>query len=152
MGTFNSSHVGKRLQTADKCQAISLAMNSTAVVSFRRNSVFVDYAQVGWGQVCLPGFPLSCSTAWSRSASSLGALQRMYACMHACSMHACMHACMHTQVERSRALHCAVVRCDLVLHQAFRMRHLRNKDFGGEVRHGVTSGVSRKTSVSLHRF
>ena len=44
--------------------------------------------------------------------------------------------------------HCAEVRRDMVLHQAFRARHLRTTGFGGEVRHGVTSGVSRETSLN----
>ena len=51
----------------------------------------------------------------------------------------------------------AAVRCDMVLHQAFRARYVRNNGIGGEVRHGVTSGVSRETSLNrcvtphLHR-
>ena len=36
----------------------------------------------------------------------------------------------------------------MVLHRAFRARHLRKNGFGGELRHGsITSGVSRETSV-----
>ena len=38
----------------------------------------------------------------------------------------------------------------VVLHQAFRARHVRTSGIGGEVRHGVTSGASRKTSVNKH--
>ena len=34
----------------------------------------------------------------------------------------------------------------MVLHEAFRARRERKTDIGGEARHGVTSGVSRKTS------
>ena len=33
----------------------------------------------------------------------------------------------------------AAVRCDMVLHQAFRARRARQNGIGGEVRHGVTS-------------
>ena len=43
-------------------------------------------------------------------------------------------------------LHPAAVRCDMVLHRVFRARCLRTNVSGGEVRHGVTSGVSRETS------
>ena len=45
----------------------------------------------------------------------------------------------------------------MVLHQAFRARPVRNKGIGGEVQHGVTSGVSCETSLNkcvtphLHR-
>ena len=39
----------------------------------------------------------------------------------------------------------------MVSHQAFRPRHLRKTGFDGEVRHGVTSGVSRETSLN-HAF
>jgi hypothetical protein len=42
----------------------------------------------------------------------------------------------------------AAVRCDMVLHRAFRARHPLKNGFGGEVRHGVTSSVSRETSVT----
>ena len=52
----------------------------------------------------------------------------------ACSVSAC---CQH-------ALHPASVRCDMVLHKAFRARRLPTKSIGGEVRHGVTSDVSRE--------
>ena len=51
----------------------------------------------------------------------------------------------------------AAVRCDMVLHRAFRPRHVRKDGIGGEVRHGVTSGVSCETSANnyvtphLHR-
>ena len=37
-----------------------------------------------------------------------------------------------------KVVHCAAVRCDMVLHRAFRARILRKTGFGGEVRHGVT--------------
>ena len=55
-------------------------------------------------------------------------------------------------------LHPAVVRCDMVLHQAFRARHVRKTGIGCEVRYGVTSGVSCETSLNkyatphLHRL
>ena len=42
----------------------------------------------------------------------------------------------------------AAVRRDMVLHQAFRARHERKSGIGGEVRHGVTSGVSSETSLN----
>ena len=35
----------------------------------------------------------------------------------------------------------AAVRCDMVLHQAFRARHVRKHGISGKARHGVTSGV-----------
>ena len=41
-------------------------------------------------------------------------------------------------------------RCDMVLHQAFRARHVHKSGIGGEVRHGVTSGVSCETSLNKH--
>ena len=44
----------------------------------------------------------------------------------------------------------AAVRCDIVLHQAFRARSVRRNGIGGEVRHGVTSGVSRETSFNTN--
>ena len=44
-----------------------------------------------------------------------------------------------------RDLRPAAVRCDMVLHQAFRARHVRQNSIGGEVQHGVTSGVSCET-------
>ena len=40
----------------------------------------------------------------------------------------------------------AAVRCDMVLHQSFRAGHVRKDGIGGEVRHGVTSGVWCETS------
>ena len=43
-------------------------------------------------------------------------------------------------------IHSVAERCDMVLPHAFRARHLRNTGFGSEVRHGVTSSVSRETS------
>ena len=43
----------------------------------------------------------------------------------------------------------AAVRCDMVLHQAFRARLARKSGIGGEVRHGVTSGVSCETSLNM---
>ena len=56
-----------------------------------------------------------------------------------------------TRVVKQRAkVHPAAVRCDMVLHQAFRARHVRKTGIGGEVRHGVTSGVSRETSSNKH--
>ena len=36
----------------------------------------------------------------------------------------------------------------MVLHQAFCARHERKTGIGGEVRHGVTSGVSCETSLN----
>ena len=45
-----------------------------------------------------------------------------------------------------RNLHPAAVRCDMVLHQAFRARLVRKIGIDGEVRHGVQSGVSCETS------
>ena len=46
----------------------------------------------------------------------------------------------------------AAVRCDMVLHRAFRARHvITNKTpCGGEVRHGATSGVSYETSLNSY--
>ena len=44
------------------------------------------------------------------------------------------------------SLRCASLQCACVLHQAFRARHVRKNNIGGEVRHGVTSGVSYETS------
>ena len=38
----------------------------------------------------------------------------------------------------------------MVLHQAFRARHVRKTGIGGEVRHGVTSDVSCETSSNKH--
>ena len=38
----------------------------------------------------------------------------------------------------------------MVLHQAFCARHVRNTGIGGEVRRGVTSGVSCETSLNKH--
>ena len=38
----------------------------------------------------------------------------------------------------------------MVLHQAFRAGRARNNGMGGEVRHGVTSGVSRETSSNKY--
>ena len=35
----------------------------------------------------------------------------------------------------------------MVLHPAFRARHVRKSGIGGEVRHGVTSGVPGETSL-----
>ena len=40
----------------------------------------------------------------------------------------------------------AAVRSDMVLHQTFRARRVRKTGIGGEVRHGVASGVSCETS------
>ena len=59
--------------------------------------------------------------------------------------------------SKNELLHPAAVKCDMALHQAFRMRRVRKAGIGGEVRHGVTSGVSRVTSKTrnvtphLHR-
>ena len=49
-------------------------------------------------------------------------------------------------VISSFALQRHTVRCDMVLHQAFRARGIRRNDIGGELRHGVTQGVSCVTS------
>ena len=38
----------------------------------------------------------------------------------------------------------------MVLHQAFRARRVRKNGISGEVRHGVTSGVSHETSLNKH--
>ena len=38
----------------------------------------------------------------------------------------------------------------MVLHHVFRARGVRRNGIGGEVRHGVTSGVSRETSLNKH--
>ena len=38
----------------------------------------------------------------------------------------------------------------MVLHRAFRARHVRKTGIGGEERHGVTSGVSYETSLNKH--
>ena len=38
----------------------------------------------------------------------------------------------------------------MVLHHEFRVRHVRTAGIGGEVRHGVTSGVSREMSLNKH--
>ena len=46
-------------------------------------------------------------------------------------------------------VHPAAVRCDMVLHQAFRARRVRKNGIGGEVRHGVTSDVSCETSLNM---
>ena len=51
-----------------------------------------------------------------------------------------------TVSPRRSVLHPAAVRCDMVFHQAFCARRVRNNGIGGEVRHGVISGVSRETS------
>ena len=47
-------------------------------------------------------------------------------------------------------IHPAAVRCEMVLHQAFRARRVRKNGIGGEVRCGVTSGVSCETSLNKH--
>ena len=63
----------------------------------------------------------------------------------------------HLQLPFIPLLHPAAVRCNMVLHRAFRARHVRENGVGGEVRHGVTSGVSRETYLNnyvtphLHR-
>ena len=49
----------------------------------------------------------------------------------------------------NKHVHPAAVRCDMVLHQAFRARHVRKTGIGGEVRRGVKSGVSR-TEDTVH--
>ena len=36
------------------------------------------------------------------------------------------------------------------LHRVFHARHVRTTGNGGEVRHGVTSGVSHETSLNRH--
>ena len=38
----------------------------------------------------------------------------------------------------------------MVLHRAFRARCVRKNGIGGEVRHGVTSGVSCETSLNMY--
>ena len=47
-------------------------------------------------------------------------------------------------------LHPVVVRCDMVLHQAFRARLVRKTGIGGEVRHGLNSGVLCETCLNKH--
>ena len=55
------------------------------------------------------------------------------------------------------SVHPAAVRCDMVLHQVFSARRVRKSGSGGELRHGVASGVSCETSKTrnatphLHR-
>ena len=62
-----------------------------------------------------------------------------------------------TEGPPAHPLHPAAVRCDMVLHRAFCARHVRTNGIGGEVRHGVTSGISCGTSLNnyvrphLHR-
>ena len=58
-----------------------------------------------------------------------------------------LQACL---VKRLQLLLPATVRYDMALHQAFRTRHVRQTGNGGEVRHGVKSGVSRETSSNKH--
>ena len=65
------------------------------------------------------------------------------------------HVCIYIYIYvLSRSNHCqlhpAAVRCAMVLHQAFRARHVRKTGIGGEVRHGVTSGASCETSFNTH--
>ena len=43
------------------------------------------------------------------------------------------------RVLQESSAHPAAMRCDTVLHQAFRARRVRKTGSGGEVRHGVTS-------------
>ena len=57
---------------------------------------------------------------------------------------------MQRDAESYREILPAAVRCDMVLHQAFRARHVRKIGIGGEVRHGVTSSVSCETSLNKH--
>ena len=52
---------------------------------------------------------------------------------------------MYDDFKHMLYLHPAAVRCDMVLHRAFRARRVRKTGIGGEVRHGVTSGVSCET-------
>ena len=47
---------------------------------------------------------------------------------------------------REPKVHPPAVRCDTVSHQLFRARRVRKNGSGGEVRHGITSGVSCETS------
>ena len=47
-------------------------------------------------------------------------------------------------------IHTAAVRCDMVFHQAFCARRVRNNGIGGKVRHGVTSGASCETCLNQH--
>ena len=57
----------------------------------------------------------------------------------------CARARMRQAHAHSRAQSCGGRRA-LVLHQSFRVRPVQKNDIGGEVRHGVTSGVSCETS------
>ena len=50
------------------------------------------------------------------------------------------------------SLHPAAVRCDMALHQALRARRERRNGIGAEVRHDVTSGVSRETSLRKYVY
>ena len=55
----------------------------------------------------------------------------------------------HERLYRSIPLtHPAAARRDMVLLQAFRARRVRRNGIGGEVRYGVTSGISRETSLN----
>ena len=58
----------------------------------------------------------------------------------------------HKSVPRNpNALHSvllpAAVRCDMVLHQAFRARDVQQNGIDSEARHAFTSGVLRETSL-----
>ena len=43
-----------------------------------------------------------------------------------------------------------VVRCDMVLHQVCWARRVRNNGIDGELRHGVSAGALRETSLNTH--
>ena len=54
------------------------------------------------------------------------------------------------EILKTDRTHPTAVRCDMVSHQAFRARRVRTTGIGGEVRHGVTSGVLCETSLNKH--
>ena len=70
----------------------------------------------------------------------LAGAERYYTENHAQPAWAC-DDCALLQV-----VHPAVVRCDMVLHRVFRARCVQKNGIGGDVRHGITSGVSCETS------
>ena len=56
-----------------------------------------------------------------------------------------------TITNNNNNVHPEAVRCDMVSHRALRARRVCEKiSIGGEVRRGVTSGISRETSLSKY--
>ena len=57
---------------------------------------------------------------------------------------------LHVDYASATRVHCSVhpsaASCDMVSHQTIRARRVQRDGMGGEVRHGVTSGVSYETS------